>query len=106
MASVFRTRLFGLADWLYGCSHRRTTFPRTLRASASAGGQQHTEPETYIVCLECGRHFAYDWTRMRVARQRIARTEAGRVPGRMSDLSRAVQIGFPLEVEADRGSRG
>jgi hypothetical protein len=25
------THLAGLADWLHGCSHRRTTFPITLR---------------------------------------------------------------------------
>jgi len=106
MASVFRKRLFGLADWLYGCSHRRTTFPRTLRASASAGGQQGTEAETYIVCLECGRHFAYDWTKMRATRKRTALTEAGRVQGRISVLSKAVQSGFHQEVEADRGSLG
>jgi len=100
MASVFHMRLLGLANWLYGCSHRRTTFPMTLRASA--GGA-----ETYIVCLECGRHFAYDWTNMRVAAgQRIAWTGARLVQGRISELSKAVQSGFHQEVEADRGARG
>lgn len=28
-------------------------------------GQQNTNFETYIVCLECGHHVAYDWTNMR-----------------------------------------
>ncbi len=66
LANTVRVRLVGLADWLYGCSHRRTTFPITLRASVSADGQRGTQAETYVVCLECGRHFAYDWTTMRI----------------------------------------
>ena len=48
-------RLMNLADWLWGCSHRRTTLPMTKN------------DETYVVCLECGRRFAYDWARMRSA---------------------------------------
>jgi hypothetical protein len=48
-------RLMNLTDWLLGCSHRRTTLPMT-----------HND-ETYVVCLECGRQFAYDWARMRAA---------------------------------------
>jgi hypothetical protein len=58
------TLLFGLesfGDWLYGCAHRRTSFPITLRAGVGVGGQL----ETYIVCLACGRRLAYDWTAMR-----------------------------------------
>ena len=73
VASTVLMRLEGVADWLYGCSHRRTTFPITLRASAGAEGEQSTYVETYIVCLDCGRQFAYDWTRMRLAGQPTAR---------------------------------
>jgi hypothetical protein len=47
------------ADALYGCAHRRTGFPITV-------AQQAGQPETYIVCLECGRHLVYDWTKMRI----------------------------------------
>jgi len=50
--------LSSLADWLLGCSHRRTGFPITRRGE---------RPETYVVCLECGARFPYDWSRMRVA---------------------------------------
>ena len=70
VATAFRVGLVRLADWLYGCSHRRTTFPRTLRTTVGMDGQPGTQPETYIVCLECGRHFAYDWGTMRIASQR------------------------------------
>jgi hypothetical protein len=72
VASDLRVRLVGLADWLYGCSHCRTTFPITLRASAGGDGRPGTQPETYVACLDCGRHFAYDWTNMRITRRRLA----------------------------------
>jgi hypothetical protein len=60
--NTVRVRATGLVEWLFGCAHGRTTFPMTLPASG-----------TYIVCLECGRHFAYDWTTMRTTGQRVAR---------------------------------
>lgn len=51
-------------DALFGCWHKRTTFPLTRRrgerrSSASQRG-------TYVVCLDCGKEFAYDWQNMRV----------------------------------------
>ena len=52
--------LSNLADWLLGCSHRRTSFPITCRAERT---------ETYVVCLECGTRMPYDWTLMRLAKQ-------------------------------------
>ena len=67
VANTVRVHLVGLADWLSCCSHRRTTFPITLRTGVSVDGQQSAaEAETYVVCLECGRHFVYDWTKMRI----------------------------------------
>jgi hypothetical protein len=42
---------------VFGCSHRRTTFPLTPGRSGS---------RTYVACLECGKEFAYDWAAMRV----------------------------------------
>ena len=42
-----------LDSWL-GCSHRNTSFPFTLKK------------RTYIVCLDCGREFSYDWRNMRL----------------------------------------
>lgn len=50
-----------LIDGLFGCSHRRTTFPLTpARKSAP------TRRGAYVVCLDCGREFAYDWSEMKV----------------------------------------
>jgi hypothetical protein len=61
-----------LADWFRGCSHGRTTFPITLRDSAQVDKTQGMQTDTYVVCLECGRHLTYDWTRMRMTSKRPA----------------------------------
>ena len=58
-----------VVDWLSGCGHRRTTFPITLRPGVDNSGQKTGQAETYSVCLECGRHLAYDWTAMRLTRR-------------------------------------
>jgi hypothetical protein len=109
-----RLALGRIAEWLYGCAHRRTTFPITLRTKVSMG--EKTAPsETYIVCLACGRHLAYDWTEMRIARQLASRV--GRLPdlggisknngvtGGETLLSKTVEVGFHREARANRGSR-
>jgi hypothetical protein len=64
-----------VANWLFGCSHRRTSFPITLR-DPSAGRRGKRSEETYVVCLDCGKHFAYDWAEMRVAKQPFATVES------------------------------
>lgn len=101
LASAFGMRLAGLANRLFGCPHRRTTFPRTLRSGISANGQQRTSSETYIACLDCGRQFAYDWTTMRITGPRAAcSTPRTPAPGEttepavaMPDPSHAPQLG-------------
>ncbi|MCC6860659.1 MAG: hypothetical protein IT158_18980 [Bryobacterales bacterium] len=53
-----------LLNFFFGCQHRRTTFPLTpARKSPAQGGQRHG---TYVVCLDCGGEFAYNWQEMRV----------------------------------------
>src|SRR5208283_1343486 len=53
-----------LFDILFGCSHKRYSFPMTVRnkrrriAAASVTG-------TYVVCLNCGQEFPYDWNKMK-----------------------------------------
>jgi hypothetical protein len=49
---------------LFRCQHRRTTFPLTpVRKKGDP-----TPAETYVVCLECGRQFTYDWENMRLGK--------------------------------------
>jgi hypothetical protein len=60
-------------DTLFGCWHKRISFPQTHKT-----GQRRSEAAartgTYVVCLDCGREFAYDWERMRV----VAEHDKGR----------------------------
>lgn len=52
-------------DALFGCWHKRVSFPLSSRK-----GQRRSDAAsmtgTYIVCLDCGKEFAYDWKTMRV----------------------------------------
>jgi len=54
-----------LFNAIFGCWHNHYSFPITVRpgvrrtAAASLTG-------TYVVCLDCGKEFAYDWKEMRV----------------------------------------
>lgn len=61
----------------FGCSHRRTTFPLTPSRSAGAPGAIRTG--TYVVCLDCGKEFAYDWDEMRVGSQVTRRLSTAEV---------------------------
>jgi hypothetical protein len=49
-------------EWLGACRHARTTFPLSPRRRP---GQQAVRASTYVVCLDCGKEFVYDWQEMR-----------------------------------------
>lgn len=69
--------LQSLVNSLFGCSHRRTTFPLTpLRKTGGFQASNVTQYETYITCLDCGRELAYDWTEMRVGKPVADRSPA------------------------------
>jgi hypothetical protein len=54
-----------LLSSIFGCAHKRTTFPLTpsKRSQLTSEG---TRKGTYVVCLDCGREFNYNWKEMRV----------------------------------------
>jgi hypothetical protein len=87
-ANTMRVRLMGLASWLFVCEHGRTTFPMTLRADVGVHGEQSTQSDTYIVCLDCGRHFAYDWTTMHATKRRVAWAASPALLSALGDTSR------------------
>lgn len=63
-----------LLNTFFGCGHDRTTFPITPgRRSATAGAHRHG---TYVVCLDCGQEFRYDWNEMRIGEPVGRRTYA------------------------------
>jgi hypothetical protein len=54
-------------DTLFGCSHKKLSFPITVRG-ARRRTQAAAVTGTYVVCLECGQEFPYDWNAMKVVR--------------------------------------
>ena len=53
-------------DSLFGCSHQRTTFPITRGRKLVGAHIAAARNRTYVVCLDCGQEFDYDWQSMRV----------------------------------------
>ena len=60
---------------VFGCAHQRTTFPLTppRRVGGHASAPCATRHGTYVVCLDCGKEFDYDWDEMRVGAPVAAR---------------------------------
>jgi hypothetical protein len=60
-----------LFDLVFGCTHKHCGFPITVRGklrrieAASVTG-------TYVVCLDCGEEFPYDWKEMKIVRPQRA----------------------------------
>ncbi len=55
------------------CNHRKTSQPFTAAPTVRASANDDWEavgagPSHYVVCLECGKKFTYDWQRMRIVR--------------------------------------
>jgi len=71
-----------ILNFFLGCAHRRTTFPLTPSRSGAftPGSQRHG---TYVVCLDCGKEFGYDWAEMRIGEPvpaRVRRPDAALSP--------------------------
>ena len=63
-----------IIDALFGCWHRNTTFPLTSKRE-HRHSEAASQTGTYVVCLDCGKEFAYDWQEMRFVSSR-PKTEA------------------------------
>jgi hypothetical protein len=53
-------------DALFGCSHKKLSFPITVRGARRRSTQAASVTGTYVVCLDCGHEFPYDWNEMKV----------------------------------------
>jgi hypothetical protein len=59
--------MFGkVMDVLFGCRHSHYSFPLTIRPGSRRTASS-ARIGTYVVCLDCGREFSYDWQHMRLA---------------------------------------
>jgi len=65
--------LESLLNTLFGCSHSRITFPLTPSRKMATSTNRHG---TYVVCLDCGQEFRYDWKEMRIGEAVMTRTPA------------------------------
>jgi len=53
--------ILGLLKKVFGCPHRHISRPITPAPRPGLAA-----PSTYVVCLDCGDHFSYDWKQMRI----------------------------------------
>jgi hypothetical protein len=60
-------------NMLFGCPHNSTTFPITPARRAGGSTARHG---TYVVCLDCGKEFAYNWSEMRIGEPVAGRVNA------------------------------
>jgi hypothetical protein len=63
-----------LIDAVFGCWHSRYSFPVTIRGTARRP-QAGALTGTYVVCLDCGKEFPYDWQEMKVITSPAERRE-------------------------------
>jgi predicted transcriptional regulator len=63
-----------LFDMVFGCSHKRCSFPMSTR-NAKRRSPAASVTGTYVVCLDCGKEFPYDWKAMKVIRNRETQPE-------------------------------
>lgn len=60
-------------DAFFGCWHNHYSFPITVKKGRRSSAASVTG--TYVVCLDCGKEFPYDWKQMK-----IVSTHAERAP--------------------------
>ena len=53
-------------DMLFGCWHRNYSFPITAKKGSNNHSSAASVTGTYVVCLDCGKEFPYDWNQMKV----------------------------------------
>ena len=55
-----------LFDMVFGFWHKRCSFPITVRGKLLRTNAAASVTGTYVVCLDCGREFPYDWSQMKM----------------------------------------
>ena len=53
-------------DLVFGCWHKRCSFPITVRGKLRRTIAAASVTGTYVVCLDCGREFPNDWSQMKM----------------------------------------
>lgn len=64
-----------LCGW---CPHRRLTWPISPRRQDVK--RFGPKPRPYVVCLDCGQEYAYDWQQMKITKpRRVAAQQKGAI---------------------------
>jgi hypothetical protein len=84
-----------LFNLLFRCRHHRLTRPIT-----PVDAEGSPEGDAYVVCLDCGKHFAYDAKQMKMGKaiRKPAASGISSPPARRSKLKRAAWISLPIGV--------
>jgi len=72
-------------DLLFGCTHRRYTFPITAKPGQPRTGAAALTG-TYVACLDCGKEFPYDWKLMKVVTPAASAAAAARTADRTATV--------------------
>jgi len=75
-----------LVEFFFGCWHKRYSFPMTARGSHRSPAAAVTG--TYVVCLDCGKEFPYDWKEMKVLNSAPGRSEVAAMPEPAQSLAK------------------
>ena len=86
-----------LVNLIFRCSHRHLSRPLTHAGKAGVRSS-----ESYVVCLDCGRHFAYDVEQMRIGKA-IVEGSQGQTASRRTGLKLAMWAAVPLALAAAIG---
>jgi hypothetical protein len=55
-----------MLETLFGCWHSHLSFPMTAKSGVRRSIAASSPTGTYVVCLDCGKEFAYDWREMKI----------------------------------------
>jgi hypothetical protein len=80
---------------LFRCPHRRLTRPV---APVTKAGQPHSQ--SYVVCLDCGKQFAYDLTEMRIGKVIDRSHDAGVIPPTPAKPRKTLKLALLAAVPA------
>lgn len=85
--------LNSLLGYMFGCSHRNTTFPLTPKHRVPGAATRSTPRQrAYVACLDCGKEFNYNWEEMRIEEGGFQAPAAGRVT-KPESLLRLLRLG-------------
>lgn len=76
-----------LVNLLFGCWHKHYSFPITTRGSRRSGAASVTG--TYVVCLDCGKEFPYDWQEMKLVSATPRKAQVTVMPERARPLAKS-----------------